>query len=87
MLSYRPLFKNQTSSESKFYSSRLKGWTKTPSMKSIQSVKLKRLDLLIKQQHLPEFETHTYCEGCEKYVETRIRYKNGVLVYLLCFIL
>ncbi|ORE21827.1 hypothetical protein BCV71DRAFT_231889 [Rhizopus microsporus] len=41
-------------------------WT-TPSIKSIRTAKLKRMRLLIKQPHLPEFETQTFCENCEKY--------------------
>ncbi|CAO3703304.1 unnamed protein product [Rhizopus stolonifer] len=71
-----------------FYSTgRYKRWT-TPSLKSFgrQTVKLKRIDL-IKQHHLPEFETQALCERCEKYVQTRVRYRNGSLVYLVSFIL
>ncbi|KAL4208005.1 hypothetical protein AB4K20DRAFT_1970611 [Rhizopus microsporus] len=61
-------------------------WT-TPSIKSIRTAKLKRMRLLIKQPHLPEFETQTFCENCEKYVQTRVRYRNGSLVWLLFFML
>ncbi|CEG65056.1 hypothetical protein RMATCC62417_01924 [Rhizopus microsporus] len=61
-------------------------WT-TPSIKSIRTAKLKRMRLLIKQPHLPEFETQTFCENCEKYIQTRVRYRNGSLVWLLFFML
>ncbi|KAI9275361.1 LITAF-like zinc ribbon domain-containing protein [Sporodiniella umbellata] len=46
-----------------------------------------RIELLVNHPHLPDFETQTVCEQCEKYVLTRIRYRNGSLVWLAALIL
>lgn len=53
---------------------------------SINSWREKRINW-IRQLHLPDFETKIHCNQCEKYVQTRIRYKNGSMVYLMSFIL
>lgn len=54
---------------------------------TIRSWRQKRINLMMKQQHLPEFETKAFCDDCEKYVQTRIRYKNGSMVWLVSFTL
>jgi hypothetical protein len=56
------------------------------SIKSKNSWREKRINW-IRQHHLPEFETKIHCDQCEKYVQTRIRYRNGSMVYLMSFIL
>lgn len=57
------------------------------SRQTIRSWRKKRIHLMMKQQHLPEFETNAFCEDCEKYIQTRIRYKNGSMVWLVSFTL
>ncbi|KAI8987990.1 hypothetical protein BDF20DRAFT_832874 [Mycotypha africana] len=39
------------------------------------------------KQQFPDFETRAFCEVCEKYTPTRIRYRNGVMVWLMAFIM
>ncbi|KAI8059951.1 LITAF-like zinc ribbon domain-containing protein [Gilbertella persicaria] len=39
------------------------------------------------KQTLPDFETKAFCQGCEKYIQTRLRYQNGSMVWLMSFIL
>ncbi|KAI7876755.1 hypothetical protein K492DRAFT_210146 [Lichtheimia hyalospora FSU 10163] len=46
-----------------------------------------RLLLAIDQQSLPDFETQAFCSTCEKYVQSRIRYRTGALTWLIAFIL
>lgn len=46
-----------------------------------------RLLLAIDQQSLPDFETQAFCNTCEKYVQSRIRYRTGALTWLIAFIL
>ncbi|KAI8643772.1 LITAF-like zinc ribbon domain-containing protein [Parasitella parasitica] len=53
---------------------------------TVRSWSQKRLNIL-KQQELPDFETQAFCEGCEKYIHTRLRYRNGPMVWLVSFIL
>ncbi|KAG2232580.1 hypothetical protein INT48_009789 [Thamnidium elegans] len=53
---------------------------------TIKSWRQKRLNILPKK-YLPHVETEAYCSHCEKYITTRIRYKNGTMVWLISFIL
>ncbi|KAK4511639.1 uncharacterized protein ATC70_012855 [Mucor velutinosus] len=54
---------------------------------TIKSWRQKRINLMMKQHQLPDFETKAFCEVCEKYIQTRIRYRNGSMVWLMSFIL
>ncbi|KAI7848594.1 LITAF-like zinc ribbon domain-containing protein [Circinella umbellata] len=38
-------------------------------------------------QPLPDFETQVFCATCEKWVQSRIRYRLGALTWLVAFIL
>ncbi|GAA5807644.1 hypothetical protein MFLAVUS_001014 [Mucor flavus] len=53
---------------------------------TMKSWRQKRLDILPKK-YLPQEETEAYCNHCEKYITTRIRYRNGTMVWLSSFIL
>lgn len=53
---------------------------------TMKSWRQKRLDILPKK-YLPQEETEAYCSQCEKYITTRIRYRNGTMVWLSSFIL
>ncbi|KAG2198299.1 hypothetical protein INT47_003012 [Mucor saturninus] len=65
------------------------------SAKSIKSVfsngrswRQKRMNIILKKKpYLPDTETEAFCEGCGKYITTRIRYRNGTYVWLMSFIL
>lgn len=67
----------------------------TPSAKSIKSAfsigrswRQKRMNILLKKKpYLPDIETEAFCDKCEKYITTRIRYRNGTHVWLMSFIL
>ncbi|CAO0790727.1 unnamed protein product [Mucor circinelloides] len=54
---------------------------------TIKSWRQKRINLMMKQHQLPDFETKAFCQVCEKYIQTRIRYRNGSMVWLMSFIL
>lgn len=54
---------------------------------TIKSWRQKRINIMMKQHQLPDFETKAFCEVCEKYIQTRIRYRNGSMVWLMSFIL
>ncbi|KAL9544589.1 hypothetical protein MBANPS3_007540 [Mucor bainieri] len=54
---------------------------------TIKSWRQKRINIMMKQHQLPDFETKVFCEVCEKYIQTRIRYRNGSMVWLMSFIL
>ncbi|KAI8996977.1 LITAF-like zinc ribbon domain-containing protein [Pilobolus umbonatus] len=56
--------------------------------RSTKSRRLKKgTRLLNNEPYLPDHQTKAYCSKCEKYLETRIRYRNGPLVWMLSFIL
>ncbi|KAI8875781.1 hypothetical protein K501DRAFT_338503 [Backusella circina FSU 941] len=67
----------------------------TPSIRSamsagrqtLRSLRMRRINLMMNKQSLPEFETEAYCTNCEKYLQTRVRYRNGSMVWLMVFIL
>lgn len=55
---------------------------------TMKSWRQKRINILLKKrQHLPDVETETFCPNCEKYITTRIRYRNGAMVWLSSFVL
>jgi hypothetical protein len=54
---------------------------------TIRSWRQKRINIMMKQHQLPDFETKAFCQVCEKYIQTRIRYRNGSMVWLMSFIL
>lgn len=54
---------------------------------TIKSWRQKRINIMMKQHQLPDFETKAFCQVCEKYIQTRIRYRNGSMVWLMSFIL
>ncbi|KAI8343339.1 LITAF-like zinc ribbon domain-containing protein [Chlamydoabsidia padenii] len=43
--------------------------------------------ILFLGQRLPDFETLVYCSGCEKWIQSRLRYRNGAMVWLASFVL
>ena len=54
----------------------------------VKSWRQKRISLLQKKrQRLPDQSTHAFCDVCEKSITTRIRYRNGAMVWLTSFIL
>ncbi|CAO3657428.1 unnamed protein product [Mucor hiemalis] len=54
---------------------------------TMKSWRQKRINILLKKrQHLPDVETETFCHDCEKYITTRIRYRNGSMVWLSSFV-
>ncbi|KAI9312632.1 LITAF-like zinc ribbon domain-containing protein [Dichotomocladium elegans] len=57
------------------------------SIKSQRSWRMRRLAALDQQQWLPDFETQVLCNQCEKYVQSRIRYRVGALTWLVAFVL
>ncbi|OBZ84981.1 Lipopolysaccharide-induced tumor necrosis factor-alpha factor [Choanephora cucurbitarum] len=57
------------------------------SLKSTPSTHLPGRTIRMPNQHLPDFETQVFCPRCEKYVHTRLRYRNGAMVYLVAFVL
>ncbi|KAI8355615.1 LITAF-like zinc ribbon domain-containing protein [Choanephora cucurbitarum] len=57
------------------------------SLKSTPSTHLPERTIRMPNQHLPDFETQVFCPRCEKYVHTRLRYRNGAMVYLIAFVL
>lgn len=61
----------------------------TSGRQTIKSWRQKRINILLKsaKQHLPDVETDAYCDVCEKHITTRIRYRNGAMVWLISFIL
>ncbi|CAO3597167.1 unnamed protein product [Absidia cylindrospora] len=36
---------------------------------------------------LPDFETLVYCTACEKWIQSRLRYRSGAMVWLAAFVL
>ncbi|OAD67555.1 hypothetical protein PHYBLDRAFT_151456 [Phycomyces blakesleeanus NRRL 1555(-)] len=67
--------------------------TKAQSIRSGQSSRqthrswrLRRVSLLM-DQHLPDFETQVFCPTCEKWIQSRIRYRLGSMAWLVFFIL
>ncbi|KAI8137315.1 LITAF-like zinc ribbon domain-containing protein [Fennellomyces sp. T-0311] len=46
-----------------------------------------RIRRTIEDQPLPDFETQVFCPTCEKWVQSRIRYRLGALTWLVAFIL
>ncbi|ORZ19525.1 LITAF-like zinc ribbon domain-domain-containing protein [Absidia repens] len=36
---------------------------------------------------LPDFETLVYCSACEKWIQSRLRYRSGAMVWLAAFVL
>lgn len=71
------------------------GATPSSEQKSIKSAfsigrswRQKRMNILLKKKtYLSDIETEAFCDKCEKYITTRIRYKNGTHVWLMSFIL
>ncbi|KAI9027235.1 LITAF-like zinc ribbon domain-containing protein [Phycomyces nitens] len=51
-----------------------------------QSWRRRRVSLLM-DQHLPDFETQVFCPTCEKWIQSRIRYRLGSMAWLVAFIL
>ncbi|KAI7901400.1 uncharacterized protein BX663DRAFT_514316 [Cokeromyces recurvatus] len=77
-------------SSQSFFNINKKKTTSAASIKSTAAFSMarqKRIRLMMKQHNLPDFETKVFCEYCEKYIETRIRYRNGSMVWLTSFIL
>lgn len=55
---------------------------------TMKSWRQKRMNILSsKEKYLPRVETEAYCGQCEKYVTTRIRYRNGARVWLISIVL
>lgn len=43
--------------------------------------------ILFLGRRLPDFETLVYCSECEKWIQSRLRYRNGSMVWLAAFVL
>ncbi|ORY95046.1 LITAF-like zinc ribbon domain-domain-containing protein [Syncephalastrum racemosum] len=79
---------NDESYASSFSSGRRRTREATPSVQSHrtqQSWFLRRRPTL--DQSLPDFETQVFCPTCEKYVQSRIRYRLGALSWLAVLVL
>jgi hypothetical protein len=65
----------------------------TSSSSSSSSVRRRRTvghrasHILFLGRRLPDFETLVYCSECEKWIQSRLRYRNGSMVWLAAFVL
>ncbi|SAM04448.1 hypothetical protein [Absidia glauca] len=63
----------------------------TPSSSSSSSVRRtvghRASHILFLGRRLPDFETLVYCSECEKWIQSRLRYRNGSMVWLAAFVL
>ncbi|KAI8084837.1 LITAF-like zinc ribbon domain-containing protein [Halteromyces radiatus] len=46
-----------------------------------------RSHILFLGRSLPDFETLVYCSVCEKWIQSRLRYRSGAMVWLASFVL
>ncbi|ORX53141.1 hypothetical protein DM01DRAFT_1336334 [Hesseltinella vesiculosa] len=47
----------------------------------------KRKSASITTTRLPDFETSVYCSVCDKWIQSRLRYRSGAMVWLASFVL
>ncbi|KAI8330360.1 LITAF-like zinc ribbon domain-containing protein [Chlamydoabsidia padenii] len=80
-----PLFSNsgvRSSSSSAHHSSSSFSTTRKSSSRHQTSS-----SILFLGRSLPDFQTLVYCSVCEKWIESRLRYRNGAMVWLAAFVL